>query len=336
MRIRPLATTGLFLLVVLCGVGCNKNLDESRAKSLLQSYIDDGPPTNVNYGNIETVSKDTLVTNIPAVNGVSNWLNIITPRQFNVPNAPQDGQIMGRLLGIGFIARDAIQVTFPLPQTLTGRISYQQPRGNCAVAWAVKQDAEVFLNLDEQRATIGGGYKMRFNDETDCAGPVSGTANRDGTVDLSFTHTCVGLGTYMFDSTWHFTLNTQGDQTAIVYNAPPSTDECYAPPIFNLRGPTPKPASQVTWSRYTVSPTAQKWASPTGGYNIGKLNISQLSNLSLVGSDVQAHAAFVWTADFNDLGKAFYGLPQVSGTGSVTFSKKPDGTWTVSSYSLTS
>jgi hypothetical protein len=329
---------GLLLFVALCGAGCKKNLDESSAKSLLQSYISEGPPTNVNYGNIETVSNDNLITNIPAVNGVSKWLNVSIPTQFTGPQwkVPADGQIMARLLGIGFIVQESHQVSFPLPAELTGEITYQKPRGNCDVPWAVKQVAQVYLNLDEQRASIGGGYKMRFNDEKDCAGSVSGTANPDGTVDMSFTNTCFGSGAYMFDSIWHFTFEKQGDKTAIIYTAPPSSDECYAPPVYHLSGPTPTPAPTVTWSRYTVNPAAKKWASPTGGYIIGKLNISQLSNLNLVGSDVQAHATFTWTAEFNDLGKPFYGLPQISGTGSVNFSKKPDGTWTVSNYSLTS
>jgi hypothetical protein len=85
-----------------------------------------------------------------------------------------------------------------------------------------------------------------------------------------------------------------------------------------------------------LGPKLSKWMVQPNEYNVGTLRIDAVGGLTLAGNNVQATARFNWSVDLNDLGSAFYGHGSgVSGAGGVArFSKKPDGSWVLQSYSF--
>jgi len=96
---------------------------------------------------------------------------------------------------------------------------------------------------------------------------------------------------------------------------------------------------QIKVCKYEWAPKIQPFFNAsTGLYKIGTININEISDLLLGGSEAQAKASFTWSLVPNELGSALVGtrLGIVSATrrGSVEYNKKPDGTWVVTRFSL--
>jgi hypothetical protein len=88
---------------------------------------------------------------------------------------------------------------------------------------------------------------------------------------------------------------------------------------------------ELRWYEYTFSPEVQTSA----GRQVievaaGRLQVGEVSNLQLV-NETHAVANFAWQAQLNKLGQIMLGDVKPSGTSSVQFAKKPDGTWVLTS-----
>jgi hypothetical protein len=92
----------------------------------------------------------------------------------------------------------------------------------------------------------------------------------------------------------------------------------------------------VKWYQYSVTPEFGKQIIRThqGPYIVaGKFEIGPLAGLKLV-SETEATARFTWKVSTNGLGSIFLEHKEPSGIGTVTFAKKPDGTWFVDQISF--
>ncbi len=65
----------------------------------------------------------------------------------------------------------------------------------------------------------------------------------------------------------------------------------------------------------------------------GECEVGNVSGLRLV-TDTVATATFGWKATLNDVGASFFPVQPPTGTGEVSFGKKPDGTWFVDELRL--
>jgi hypothetical protein len=338
MRPRSLAFLALPVLALATTVGCNKNLDESRARSLLEAEIANGPEKAVHYGTVDSISKGQLQADILRNTSLGRLLNVTTATNFESPNdTSPDAIVIRRLLPTGFISKVSTPMDFPLPQSVDGMITWSQPKDypQGAGPWSAmgpKRETHLTLALNEQTGTISGSYLIT-GDITNgtCSGPLSGEAMQDGKINLMFQATCTGPTDFFFGFPWHVGLSKQGSTTTLDFQPRPCDDRC---DLFNLSGPSPAHSAQVVWSRYTLGAAQSNWKTPSGLYTLGTLRVVSVSGLTLTGTDVQAQATFTWSADLNPLGKAMYGLPQFGGTGSASYSKKPDGTWVLANYSL--
>jgi hypothetical protein len=105
----------------------------------------------------------------------------------------------------------------------------------------------------------------------------------------------------------------------------------FSPP-YHLVGKSTGRQVQLNWYKYSWSAEAQKLLHQDPGYGIsadaGHFKVKELSGLQLV-IDTVATAQFTWEVQLNDIAEATLGIKSVPGTGTVTFGKKPDGTWFV-------
>jgi hypothetical protein len=127
-------------------------------------------------------------------------------------------------------------------------------------------------------------------------------------------------------------LDSKGGKTS--FSFPPSLSTPIQPFTVQLSGMSPMPPRAVTWITYLSNNAAPDLLVSGSVYKLGILKVGEVSNLNLTGSDVQARANFSWSLEPNRIGQAVYGTNSVVGTGTAMFSKKPNGEWTLSNYSL--
>jgi len=321
--VRRACTALLLTSIAFSLTGCTKELNEQGAKELIQAGTRHGQQRSAGSGIISAVWNGQLLTNLASQPEISQWLN--RPISIDVGDAE-----MSRLISSGFIIKSDQVVQYPLPGIVDGTIIQPAREGTFDVTGNFRMHLVLSFG---GTGLLAGGWSMTGNIPQPCNGGISGQATMDGSVDIRFLPGCLPDGYGIFGPTWHVGVTTNGGRTHLSFPAQPVPSGLT--PIFDLGGATPTPIYRLTWSSYALSPKLNSATVQPNECSIGTLRIDQVQDLTLAGSDVQSTASFNWSVDLNELGQAIYGpKAQVAGRGSASFSKKPDGTWVLSSYSL--
>lgn len=212
--------------------------------------------------------------------------------------------IVKRLLDKGFIIQTAETVSYP---KIAGTfISQKQYTGS----WTV-YDLEMRPN-----SNVLIGHSYRSSSPEGLPKPTSpwwveGSVEPDGTLKL----------------------NTSGtrEEAAYVEEGPAAYIDFRGGSLYGrYKGTATRKRVDVKGYTYSWSPDfLQKGLTRTGKsiYVIGgDFEIGNVSSLRLV-TDTVATAEFAWKASLNEVGQIFFPVHSPSGTGAVSFAKKPDGTW---------
>jgi hypothetical protein len=187
---------------------------------------------------------------------------------------------------------------------------------------------------------IGGNFrrlwgKAQDGSYVDCTGVVKGRMERNGMVFLQF-------------------INMSGpyDCRPDIYNGPFKIEEkdpdivlssTGAPSGFGENQPACRLQAksnrrQITITSYSYAFSKvflDKVAPGTQVLNAGKIEVAEVNQVLLAGTDTVAEGSFNWRAEVNKPGEAYLGMREVDGQGRALFRKQPDGAWVCAETDLT-
>jgi hypothetical protein len=313
--------------------GCNTQLNEAKAKSLILDATGGPQVKQIQNGTFDSLRAGHFLAAFQSKAPLTPWLAAETTIDVNDPSSP--GQMragadqLRRLVNAGFISKTPTRVVdYPLPGVLTGTLTQEASEmfgGN------QRYPAELHPVINVAAQTINGYWNIKVMDVETDHGVLTGRIYTDGHIDLRMSNTS-GITLYgLFDQDWPATLETNAGVTRLLV---PRLEGNHW--TFDFTGNLhPGEGAKLSWVQYAIAPQATKLQELPGEYDMGTIRIGDVTGLTLSGSDVASRASFAWSTELNDLGKAVYGPnKQLVGTGTASFSKKPDGTWILSDYSL--
>lgn len=215
-------------------------------------------------------------------------------------------EIMKKLLDKGVIVAQVETVTYP---KISAHLS---KRDSCMGGGSTTQT----MSLDTLPSSneFSGLIVFTYCNGTVERQPFKGTVRPDGSFDFP------GRG-FEFTAGWHGHYS-ESDGSVVVNDYAGSA-----------------PAGQkveVRWYQYSFAPDVEKRiVQSDSGSAIagGDISVKELSELRLV-AETEATCRFSWFAPLNSTAAAILATDKESGTGSASFSKKPDGSWSVDHWAL--
>ena len=308
----------LILLALLVGCSGRKTLNESLAKTLLEERFqtEEGGGAfkgeRMDYPQIQDHYGDVVTTNYsdPAL-----------------ANATGNPAIMAQLIHHGFLSQTSQTRNYVVPQHLTGSITGES-------AWYLLPGAGDTLDahLSTSKNIVSGSWTLQRANIHCTGGSISGyLAMDDNSVWLTFSgggYRDMGVSFPCYPGILRYRMQPTLAGSTVQINGSSQMPDYR----MNLSGDSPQELA-VTWYRYEWT-GKEKALCPVQARNacdIGKLKVESVNGLVLQGTETQASATFKYRTVHSEFGKIVTGGQDESeGTGTVQFTKKPDGTWTVS------
>jgi hypothetical protein len=305
---------------VLAGCSSRKNLDDKLAKTLIEEEFQASVGNGVYHGERLQMRYQTSGPSMVLAN-------------FSNPNVNQAGDngIYVKLLKSGYISQTQTTLNYLVPQHLVGM-------GIGSDGWYGLPGAGDALDIhliptglpnSDNVPRIGGDVAIR-RAGTNCQGSVDGYMTTSSDMWVTMTTPC--FGTNVTPGLIRFRMKpTQLGDGADLHL------ESLMPGYTLQLTPSMLRNFSVVWFSYPDTDKRKALCSPAQDYmcDFGSIKIVSVSDLVLQGTETQASAKFVYEVHHNDFGKIVTNLPDVSrATGTASFSKKPDGTWVLTSFSL--
>lgn len=320
-----LAVAFLLLLALACNSA--KNLNESTGKELLQEQL--------SADSVQEVAKGYLLVNLTTLQ--TRWIGQETTVDLSNSSQSTSDQSAeaSMLLRSGFIAVEKNSRTYSIGRDWTGAIHSE------LLMWP---SIQVHLNQVSPNGDITGTWSAGSDPQgwMPCIGATPGRIEINGRLSLSLSG-CLR-------QPLRVSANLVSGGGALTHISSVDVEDEFGSPMtepgrnrmpytVTIESKNPQPV-QMPLFRYSWSPKIQDFTAGPYAWRVGQVNVEQITDLTLAGTETQAKANFRWSLAPNDLGRALQGTPVLDGgrhamkNGNVQFTKKPDGTWVVSQFSL--
>jgi hypothetical protein len=333
--LRRILTIGFCgVIATASGIGCNKNLDENKAKDLINNDIAISQNKSIGLIPSSLLLNGHVAINLLEDPQVARWLSAPTVTNLASYGSDTSQNAFGkgsRLLSVGFLSQKSTVVEYPLPSRATGRaVDKRNPQSLYGPIAPPQADMSISLSIDPSTGIIDGTYDLTgaTPNHDPCHSTLYGNALVNGQLAITLRFNCM-TGS---EKSANVNLGRSGNLVSLIW---PTYSDINDTIETVLTGPSTGSPVRLTWFNYSLSPSAIKWEKGANQYEIGSLHAVSVSKLVLTGSDVESHANFEWRLDLNDLGRAVVGnVTQLSGSGTADFAKTPNGTWTLSNYTF--
>jgi hypothetical protein len=328
-RVLSICLFPLVLLVVSCQ--SRKDLNEDLAKTLLQEAFKNSTTGDVYHGHRVDTPPISLSGNkvFPVNFSDPEWQSTASPESLKVKGDPF---LMARLIQTGYIAESVQEVTYVLPGHLSGQVGTQLAPGD--LTSIDNFDATLALSGRDVSGTWTTRPTRIMDMKGACTGGhVDGWLLSDGRIQLMLDGGGYVMGGAFFPcyrTVPRYEMRPMINNGKLQFNG----SSTFLQHPMNLTGDRPQTV-KLMWYRYDWTAKALVPNGSENACDVGTIQVRTISSLVLQGTETQATATFVYRVVHNDFGTIVEGGHIADGLGFARFTKKPDGTWILSSFQLT-